>query len=60
MGVIPKELRNVYFLGYTRPMTGGLNNIVEMQCLFTHKLIADPAFHCKIHQNLEEENRAIQ
>jgi hypothetical protein len=54
MGVIPKELRNVYFLGYTRPMTGGLNNIVEMQCLFTHKLIADPAFHSEIHQNLEE------
>ena len=54
MGVIPKELRNVYFLGYTRPMTGGLNNIVEMQCLFTHKLIADPAFHREIHQNLED------
>jgi hypothetical protein len=53
MGVIPKELRNVYFLGYTRPMTGGLNNIVEMQCLFTHKLIADPVFHREIHQTLE-------
>jgi hypothetical protein len=34
-------------------MTGGLNNIVEMQCLFTHKLIADPAFHREMHQNLE-------
>jgi hypothetical protein len=54
MGVIPKELRNVYFLGYTRPMTGGLNNIVEMQCLFTHKLIADPAFHREIHENLDD------
>jgi hypothetical protein len=54
MGVIPKELHNVYFLGYTRPTTGGLNSIVEMQCLFTHKLITDPTFHREIHQNLEE------
>jgi hypothetical protein len=54
MGVIPKELRNVYLIGYTRPTTGGLNNIAEMQCLFTHKMIADPGFHREIHANLEE------
>ena len=23
MGVVPKELRNVYFIGFTRPTTGG-------------------------------------
>jgi hypothetical protein len=23
MGLVPKELRNVYFIGYTRPTTGG-------------------------------------
>ena len=52
MGVIPKELSNVYFIGYTRPTTGGLNNIIEMQCLFTHKLITDPGFHREIHENI--------
>jgi hypothetical protein len=57
MGVIPKELRNVYLIGYTRPTTGGLNNIAEMQCLFTHKMIADPGFHREIHGNLEERLR---
>ncbi len=54
MGVVPKELSNIYFIGYTRPTTGGLNNIIEMQCLFAHKLIADPSFHREIHENLEQ------
>ena len=54
MGVVPKELSNVYFIGYTRPTTGGLNNIIEMQCLFAHKLIADSGFHREIHENLEQ------
>src|ERR1700730_8233281 len=54
MGVIPKELNNIYFIGYTRPSTGGLNNIIEMQCLFTHKLVTDPIFHQEIHENLEQ------
>jgi hypothetical protein len=53
MGVIPKELRNVYIIGVTRPTTGGLNNIIEMQCLLTHKLITDADFHHDIHDNLE-------
>jgi hypothetical protein len=57
MGVIPKELSNVYLIGYTRPTTGGLNNIAEMQCLFTHKMIADSGFHREIHSNLEERLR---
>lgn len=57
MGVVPKELSNVYFIGYTRPTTGGLNNITEMQCLLTHKLIADPGFHREIHDDIEERIR---
>ena len=59
MGVIPKELNNIYFIGYTRPTTGGLNSIIEMQCLFTHKLIADPSFHREIHENIEQRIRKI-
>jgi len=55
MGVIPKELSNIYFIGYTRPTTGGLSNIIEMQCLFAHKLIVDTGFHHQIHKNLEQK-----
>ena len=54
MGVIPQKLNNIYLLGYTRPLTGGLANIVEMQSLFIHKLLTQPKFHCKIHKNLSE------
>ncbi|MBO3460486.1 FAD/NAD(P)-binding protein [Aetokthonos hydrillicola Thurmond2011] len=54
MGVIPQRLNNIYFLGYTRPFTGGLANITEMQSLFIHKLITQPQFHQKIHQNLSK------
>jgi hypothetical protein len=54
MGVVPKELSNVYLIGYIRPTTGGLCNIAEMQCLLTHKLITDPGFHREIHDNLED------
>lgn len=54
MGVIPQKLNNIYLLGFTRPLTGGLANIVEMQSLFIHKLLTQPKFHHKIHQNLSE------
>ena len=54
MGVIPQKLNNIYLLGFTRPLTGGLANIVEMQSLFIHKLLTQPKFHRKIHQNLSE------
>jgi hypothetical protein len=54
MGVLPRDLRNVYMLGHTRPMTGGLNNISEMQCLLIHKLITDDTFHSEINHNLDE------
>jgi hypothetical protein len=53
MGVIPKTLHNVYLIGYTRPYTGGLANIIEMQGLLVHKLVTQPAFHDRIHGNLE-------
>lgn len=54
MGVIPRSLRNVYFLGFTRPFTGGLANIAEMQSLFIHKMIASERFRSEIHSNLGE------
>ena len=53
MGVIPKELRNVYFIGFMRPTTGGLNNITEMQCLFTHKMITDRRFNDEMYRTVE-------
>ncbi|MEM7714012.1 MAG: thioredoxin reductase [Cyanobacteria bacterium P01_A01_bin.68] len=52
MGIIPQKLNNIYLLGFTRPITGGLANITEMQSLFIHKLVTQPEFHSKIHQNL--------
>jgi hypothetical protein len=54
MGVVPKELSNIYFIGFTRPTTGGLNNIIEMQGLFTHQMIADSGFHREIHENIHQ------
>ena len=59
MGVVPKELSNVYFIGFTRPTTGGLNNIIEMQSLFTHKMISDREFHREIYKSIQR-NRKIQ
>jgi hypothetical protein len=43
-GVVPSKLSNIYFLGLTRPTTGGLANITEMQCLLVHKLLTDNEF----------------
>ncbi|MFN8581152.1 MAG: hypothetical protein U0163_09280 [Gemmatimonadaceae bacterium] len=54
MGVIPQKLRNVYLMGFTRPYTGGLANIIEMQGLLVHKLVSQPAFHAHIHRNLAD------
>jgi len=54
MGVIPSTLSNVYLIGYTRPYTGGLANIIEMQGLLVHKLVTQPAFHDRVHRNLGE------
>ena len=48
MGVVPRNLNNIYLIGYTRPMTGGLSNIIEMQGLLVHKLITQPDFRRRI------------
>jgi hypothetical protein len=54
MGIVPRQLHNVYLIGYTRPTTGGLNNIIEMQCLFTHKMIADPRFNQDVFADIDD------
>jgi hypothetical protein len=54
MGVVPKALHNIYLIGYTRPYTGGLANIIEMQGLLVHKLVTQPAFHHQLHRNLQD------
>ena len=54
MGVIPQKLSNVYLLGFTRPTTGGLANITEMQSLFIHKLVTQSTFHRRMHKNLSK------
>lgn len=54
MGVIPKQLNNIYTIGYTRPMSGGNANITEMQGLFVHKLVTQSDFHKRITHNLDE------
>ena len=61
LGVVPLTLRNIFFLGYTRPMTGGLANITEMQCLLVHKMITNKSFNNHIYgslgQRLETYNK---
>lgn len=54
LGVVPKRLANIFFIGYTRPTTGGAATIVEMQGLFVHKLLTQPDFKCKLYNSLED------
>ena len=54
LGIVPSELRNVYFVGYTRPYTGGLANIVEMQSLLVHKMISDASYRASIYANIHD------
>lgn len=54
LGVVPRGLNNVYLIGYTRPMTGGLSNIIEMQGLLVHKLITRPDFRRRIVGGLDD------
>ena len=54
LGVVPKRLKNIFFLGYTRPTTGGAANIVEMQGLLVHRLLTQPTFKQDIYNSLEE------
>lgn len=55
LGVIPRALTNVYLLGYTRPLTGGLSNITEMQGLLIHRLITDEPFRTDMTARLDEK-----
>lgn len=55
LGVFPKELNDIYLVGYTRPLSGGLANITEMQCLLVHKLLSDESFTANIRRNLDEK-----
>ncbi|MGB5484313.1 hypothetical protein [Parasphingorhabdus sp.] len=54
LGVVSPRLRNIYTIGFTRPFTGGLNNISEMQCLLVHRMITEPEFRKSIRRNLKE------
>ena len=55
LGVIPSVLSNVYLLGYTRPLTGGLSNITEMQSLLIHRMLTDEPFRSGITDRLDEK-----
>ncbi|MBX3025115.1 thioredoxin reductase [bacterium] len=55
LGVVPRALHNVYLLGYTRPLTGGLSNITEMQSLLIHRLITDEPFRAGMADRLDEK-----
>jgi hypothetical protein len=55
LGVIPRTLTNVYLLGYTRPVTGGLANITEMQSLLIHRLLTDDGFRSNLIERLDEK-----
>ena len=54
LGVIPKNLNNLYFTGITRPNTGGIGNITEMQSLLIHKMITNAKFRKNTLDNLEQ------
>lgn len=60
LGVVPSKLRNVFFMGYTRPFTGGIANMSEMQGLMVHKLLSDPKradeLYGDIHERLAKYN----
>lgn len=55
LGVLPRVLSNVYLLGYTRPLTGGLSNITEMQALLIHRLVTDERFRADAVASLDEK-----
>ena len=53
LGVVPRGLSNTYLVGYTRPTSGGLANITEMQGLLVHKLVTRPAFRRRVAARLD-------
>jgi hypothetical protein len=55
LGVIPRKLHNIYLLGYTRPVTGGLANVTEIQSLLIHRLLTDDAFRSGVLDRLDEK-----
>lgn len=54
LGVMPRVLNNVYLLGYTRPLTGGLSNMTEMQSLLIHRVVTDEPFRADLIEHLDE------
>lgn len=60
LGVVPAELPNVFFIGYTRPLTGGIANISEMQGLMVHTLLEEPeryeALREDVHDRIAQYN----
>jgi hypothetical protein len=57
LGVVSRTLSNVYLLGYTRPTTGGLSSITEMQALLIHRLVTDEPFRANLVDHLDEKMR---
>ena len=53
--MIPKDLNNIYIIGATRPSTGGLANITEMQSLLIHHMITNKTERLRILNNIEEK-----
>lgn len=54
LGVVPAELPNVFFIGYTRPLTGGIANMSEMQSLMVHSLLEEPERYQALRENVDE------
>ncbi|HET8939069.1 MAG TPA: hypothetical protein VFN67_36745 [Polyangiales bacterium] len=54
LGVVPSKLRNVFFIGYTRPFTGGIANMTEMQGLMVHKLLSDSKKTEQLYGDIQE------
>ena len=54
LGVVPAELPNVFFIGYTRPLTGGIANMSEMQSLMVHTLLEEPERYEALRENVDE------
>jgi len=55
LGVLPQKLKNIFLLGFIRPVSGGLANITEMQCLLTHKAISEPIYRNHLYENLDKK-----
>lgn len=57
LGSVPSKLSNIFFIGWTRPETGGLANINEMQALLIHKMIVNDKFKKDVYSTIEERLR---